>query len=228
MTRILTAVTALLAGLAAPAAAEMELSLYLGVQELSESNGSGTLPGGAPISRNFGWEGNSLEAPIYYGARAIWWTPSDIGFGIEGTHTKAYASAADKAAIGVSRFELSDGHNILTANVMKRWPGAFASQRLTPYIGAGIGIAVPHVDAQIPGASNRTFDYELTGPAVRGIAGMKYDFNDQWAIFGEYQFTWSDNDITIDADPLVAGQLDGQLNTELLTHAINIGISYSF
>ena len=227
MHRILTAATALAIGFAAPAAAEMELSFYLGVQELSDSNGSGFLPGGAPISRNFNWEGNSLEAPIYYGARAIWWTPDDLGFGIEGTHTKAYASGADRAAIGVSRFELSDGHNIITANVMKRWPGAI-SDRLTPYVGAGIGVAIPHVDAQVLGASNRTFDYEYTGPALRGIAGMKYDFNEDWAIFGEYQFTWSDNDITLDADPTVAGQTNGKLSTELLTHALNIGISYSF
>jgi lipid A oxidase len=206
----------------------MEISAYLGLQSVQESNGSGFLPGGAPISRNFNWDGNSLDAPIYYGARAIWWMPSDIGFGIEGTHTKAYASAADKAATGLSRFELSDGHNIFTANVMKRWPGAFTNARLTPYVGAGVGVAIPHVDAQGLGASTRTYDYEYTGPAVRGIAGMKYDLNEKWAVFGEYQFTWSDNDITIDADALVPGQTAGKLNTEILTHAVNFGLSYSF
>lgn len=227
MNRIFSSATAVFMVFALPAAAEMEISGYLGLQGLSESTGSGFLPGGAPISRNFSWEGNSLDAPIYYGARVMWWTPSDIGFGIEGTHTKAYASTADKAATGLSRFELSDGHNIFTANVMKRWPGAFAD-KLTPYVGAGIGVAIPHVDAQVIGASNRTYDYETTGPAVRGIAGLKYDINEDWAVFGEYQFTWSDNDITIDADPLVPGQTAGKLNTELLTHAINIGVAYSF
>lgn len=214
--------------IASPAIAEMEISLYLGVQSVQGSTGSGTLPGGAPINRSFDWEGNPLDAPIYYGGRAIWWTPSNLGFGLEGTHTKAYASAGDLAAVGLSRFELSDGHNIITANVMKRWPGAFKNDRFTPYVGAGIGVAIPHVDAQVPGASNRTYDYETTGPAVRGIAGMKYDFNEKWALFGEYQFTWSDNDITIDPDPLVAGQTAGQLNTDILTHAVNVGISYSF
>lgn len=227
MNRNFIAATALASVCAFPAAAEFEISGYLGLQGLTESSGTGFLPGGAPISRTFDWEGNSLDAPIYYGARVMWWTPSDIGFGIEGTHTKAYASSADKAATGLSRFELSDGHNILTANVMKRWPGAFGD-RLTPYVGGGIGIAIPHVDAQVIGASNRTYDYETTGPAVRGIAGVKYEFNEDWAVFGEYQFTWSDNDITIDADPLVAGQTPGKLNTEILTHAINIGVAYSF
>lgn len=228
MNRIFTTASAMIFGLASPALAEIELSFYMGAQGVTESTGSGVLPGGAPVSRKFDWKGKSFDAPIYYGARAMWWMPSDIGFGIEGTHTKAYASGADKAAIGVSRFELSDGHNIFTANVMKRWPGAFASGRLTPYVGGGLGIAVPHVDAQVLGAANRTYDYEYTGPALRGIAGVKYSFNEDWAVFGEYQFTWSDNDITIDADPTVPGQLDGKISTELLTHALNVGISYSF
>lgn len=222
------ALTAAVSALAVPAAAEMELSLYLGAQSVQESTGSGSLPGGVPVSRKFDWEGNPFDAPIYYGGRAIWWTQSNLGFGLEGTHTKAYASTADKAAIGVDRLELSDGHNIVTANIMKRWPGAFGNGAVTPYLGAGIGVAIPHVDAQVTGASNRTFGYELTGPALRGIAGMKYELNDKWALFGEYQFTWSDNDITIDPDPLVAGQTPGKLNAEILTHAVNIGISYSF
>jgi len=227
MKRICTT-AALLVSLALPASAEFEISGYLGVQSVSESSGTGNLPDGTPINRTFDWEGNPLEMPIYYGGRVMWWTKNNVGFGIEGTHTKAYASDSDKAAIGVSRFELSDGHNIITANIMKRWPGAFTNARFTPYIGAGVGVAIPHVDAQVVGSNQRTHDFEYTGPAVRGIAGMKYDLNDRWAIFGEYQFTWSDNDITIDADPAVPGQGDGKLDTEILTHAVNIGLSYSF
>ena len=214
--------------MATPAAAEFELSFYMGLQGVQDSTGSGTLPGGAPFSRNIDWEGNSLDTPFYYGGRVTWWTQNNIGFGIEGTHAKAYASNADLAALGLSRFELSDGHNIITANIMKRFPDAFANSRFTPYVGAGLGIAIPHVDAQVIGATNRTFDYETTGLAARGIAGMKYALNDKWSLFGEYQATWSDNDITIDADPAVPGQTAGKLDTTLVTHAVNIGISYSF
>lgn len=213
---------------AAPASAETELSLYLGWQGVSDSTGSGTLPGGAPFSREFDWQGKPFDAPIYYGGRATWWMQNDIGVGIEGTHTKAYASAGDLAALGLSRLELSDGHNIITANVLKRWPGLLKGAPITPYAGAGVGVAIPHVDVQVPGAANRTYGYEYTGPAVRGIAGLKYALNDRWAVFGEYQVTWSDNDITIDPDPTVAGQTAGQLETEITTHALNVGVSYSF
>jgi len=228
MMKIAKSAIAALVLLAAPASAEMELSLYLGVQSVNKSTASGTMPGGAAFNRKIDWKGKPLDNPYYYGGRATWWTQNNIGFGIEGTHTKAYASAADMAALGVSKLELSDGHNIITANIMKRWPGAFEGSRFTPYAGAGIGVAIPHVDIQVIGSTGRTFGYEATGPAVRGIAGVKYDLNEKWALFGEYQAIWSENDITIDPDPAVVGQTAGKLNTTLVTHAVNFGISYSF
>jgi len=224
--QIAAAVMLTTSGLAAPALAEMELSFYLGVQSVAGSNASGFLPGGAAFNRSIDWEGKPLDSPLYYGGRAMWWLDNNIGFGVEGTHVKAYASTADRLALGVNRMELSDGHNIITANVMKRWPGAFKkTPNFTPYIGAGVGVAIPHVDIEVTGSPVRTHDFEVTGPALRGIAGLKYDFNEKWALFGEYQFTWSDNDITIDPAP---GQLAGKMNTEILSHAFNIGISYSF
>ncbi len=211
--------------LASPAAAEFELSLYMGVQSNNDSTASGNLPDGTAFSRKVKWEANPLENPFYYGGRAMWWTYSNYGFGIEGTHTKAYASAADRAALGVSRLEFSDGHNIVTANVMKRFPSAFEGTNFTPYAGAGIGVAIPHVDIEVLGSSTRTHGFETTGLALRGIAGMKYAINDKWSLFSEYQIIWSDNDATIEGNP---GQPDGKLRTELTTHAVNVGVSYNF
>lgn len=228
MFRYVKAAAIALVALASPAAAEFELSFYLGTQSVDDSRASGTLPGGVAFSRNMNWKAKSFDSPIYYGGRAIWWMDNNIGFGIDGTHTKAYASAGDLAALGLGRLELSDGHNIFTANVMKRWPDALPKLGITPYIGGGIGVAIPHVDAQVLGAPNRTFGYEYTGPAVRGIAGIKYNLNDRWALFSEYQITWSDNEVTLDPSILVPGQVPGQLNTEITTHALNFGISYSF
>lgn len=226
MFRTLKAAIAALFVTAAPAAAELELSFYLGWQGVNDSTVSGSLPGGVPVNRNIDWSGDSFDSPIYYGGRAIWWTQTDWGFGVEGTHTKAYASAGDIIALGLTRFELSDGHNIFTINAMKRWPGSLAGGRLTPYVGGGLGVAVPHVDIQLAGAPVRTFGFEQTGFAIRGLAGLKYNLTESWAIFGEYQFTWSDNDITV--DPVAIGQIPGSFNTEILTHAINVGVSYSF
>jgi|SRR6056297_2393262 len=228
MNRIVATTLAAFPLFASPAAsAELELSLYLGVQSVQDSSVSGTLPGVGLVNRSIDWKGKPFDAPIYYGARAMWWLDNDLGFGIEGTHTKAYMSDADLNALGLSRFELSDGHNIFTANVMKRWPGAFSGkENFTPYVGGGLGVAIPHVDAQEVGGSVRTYDYEYTGLALRGIAGMKYAINEDWAVFGEYQFTWSDNSITVDPSPGQAAA--GKLSTDLTTHAVNVGVSYSF
>ncbi|MCZ7675112.1 MAG: outer membrane beta-barrel protein [Roseovarius sp.] len=228
MIRYLKSAIAALVLTAAPATAEIELSLYLGWQGVSDSTGSGTLPGGAPFARKFNWDGKPFDAPIYYGGRATWWTAGDFGFGVEGTHAKVFASAADLAALGLSRLEFSNGHNIFTVNAMRRWPDAFEGIDLAPYLGGGIGLAVPHVDAQVIGAANRTYGFETTGLALRGIAGLKYAINERWALFGEYQITWSDNDATLDPDPTVPGQLPGKLRTEIVTHAVNFGVSYSF
>lgn len=210
---------------ATPAAAELELSFYLGAQGVNDSNASGYLPDSTPFNRKVDWKGKPFDSPLYYGGRATWWTNSDFGFGIEGTHTKAYASAADQKEIGTDRLEFTDGHNIFTANVMKRFPSAFEGSNFTPYVGAGVGIAVPHVDVQVSGSTHRTHGYETTGVALRGIAGMKYALTDNWALFGEYQIVWSDNDATIEGDP---GEADGKLRTKLTTHAVNVGVSYSF
>ena len=72
-----------LVALATPAAAEFELSLYLGAQGVTDSTASGTLPGGGgTFNSNIDWEGNPFDMPIYYGGRAMWWNDNGIGFGI--------------------------------------------------------------------------------------------------------------------------------------------------
>ncbi|MEP5152917.1 acyloxyacyl hydrolase [Planktotalea sp.] len=207
-----------IAGFAAPAAAEFEFSLYGGSQSSPHSRVSGTYPGtGATYNALIGWEGRSFEAPPYYGARATWWRRPDLGFGIELTHAKTYAPDAERTALGFTSLEFTDGHNILTFNVMKRWNDRFG--RFTPYVGAGVGLAIPHVDVTSANG-HRALGYQVTGPAARAIAGAKYDLTDKWAVFGEYQFTYSSNKATLPAG--------GSLNTDIITNAINIGVSFSF
>ena len=201
-----------------PAASEIELSLYGGSQSSPHSRVSGTYPGsGAAYNGLIGWEGRSFDPPPYYGARATWWARPDLGFGIELTHAKVYAPVAERAALGFTRMEMTDGHNILTLNVTKRWKDRFGP--VTPYVGAGIGVAIPHVDVTSANGF-RTYGYQFTGPAMRLTAGAKYDLTDRWALFGEYQFTYSSNS----AD-LVGG---GTFNTDIITNAVNFGVSFSF
>jgi lipid A oxidase len=153
--------------------------------------------------------------PPYYGVRGTWWTSDRLGFGAEFTHTKVYASDATKRDNGFSVLEMTDGLNVLVANVMYRWPNGSA---WTPYVGGGLGINVPHIE--VTTAGGRTFEYQFGGPSAALVAGVSYSFNDHWAAFGEYRGVYS----RVDTD-LESG---GNLKTNVITNAINIGVSYRF
>jgi len=219
MRRFIVMIWALAAAtLASPAAAEFELSFYSGWQTSPHSRVKGDYPGGGTYNALIGWEGRSFEMPPYYGVRGTWWVNDRFGWGLEFTHAKVYAPKAERAAIGFDRLELSDGHNIITANALYRWKDRW--QKMTPYVGAGLGIALPHVDAETTGGGSHTFGYQLTGPAMRLLAGVSYELNDRWALFGEYQFTWSENQADLDGG--------GSLDTRILTNALNVGLTWRF
>lgn len=210
---------ALACALAAPASAEMELSFYSGWQTSPHSRVEGDLPGGGgSYSALIGWEGRSFDMPPYYGIRGTWWHTDTLGFGLELTHAKVYAPDDERAALGFDSLEFTDGHNIVTANVMRRWPSQWGSA--TPYVGAGLGFAMPHVDVEVPAGNSETFGYQLTGPAARVTAGVTYPLSDRLDVFGEYQFTYSSNSATLDND--------GTLDTDIVTNALNIGLTLKF
>lgn len=197
--------------------AEVELSFYGGWQAAPHSDVS--ISGDSVISdRDFtaGWDGRSFEAPPYYGVRATWWRESDLGFGVELNHAKVYADDGTLAESGLDHFEFSDGLNIITVNVFRRWQEAFGS--FTPYVGGGVGISVPHVEVTVPGS--RTFEYQFTGPAVAWMAGASYPISDRWSVFGEYKGTYSMNSAELETG--------GTLETDIITNAVNFGVSFDF
>jgi lipid A oxidase len=200
--------------LATPAAAEMELSFYTGTQSSPHSVVSGALG-----SKTVKWEGKSFAPPPYYGLRGTFWRESGWGYGLEFTHAKAYASDADRTALGVDRLEFTDGHNIVTANIHRRWEDQWWNGRLTPFVTAGLGVAVPHVDIRPTGGAH-TFGYQFTGPAARLGAGVSIDLTERMSAYAEYQFTVSQNTVDLDSG--------GTFETRLITNALNFGVSYSF
>jgi len=200
---------------AGAAAAEFQLSFYSGFQNAPHSRVEGE-SGGTTFSFLSEWEGRPFEAPPYYGIRATWWRSATFGWGVDFNHTKVYASDDTLASSPFDDLELTDGLNIITVNAYRRWPSA--ERAWTPYIGGGLGIAVPHIDANI-GASD-TFEYQYTGPAATWIAGVSYPLNDTWTLFGEYKGTFSMNDAELDGG--------GSLETDIVTNALNLGISYDF
>ena len=199
------------------ARAEVELSFYGGVQSAPHSVVTVT---GDPLipDEEFtaGWDGLSFAAPPHYGIRATWWQDSNYGFGVELNHAKVYADAETRAANGYDVLEFTDGLNILTVNGFRRWQDGFAG--FTPYLGAGIGVSVPHVEVTKNGSE--TFGYQLTGPAVAWMAGATYPINDRWSVFGEYKGTYSINSADLDSG--------GTLESNIITNSINFGIGFNF
>lgn len=208
--------------LAAPAAADVELSFYMGAQTSPHSRLTGSYDAGGgttAVNRLITWEGKSFEAPPYYGVKAMYWRDGGWGYGVEMTHAKAYASDADLTALGFDRLEFTDGHNILTANISRRWDGRWWNGRLSPFVTGGLGLAIPHVDAQ-PTGEARTFGYQVTGPAARIGAGVAMEINTRWSAYAEYQMTYSDNSFDLDSG--------GTLEASIITNALNIGITFGF
>ena len=197
-------------GLATMAQAEVELSFYTGAQSAPHSIIDDSVLGEGRVK----WLGKSFEAPPYAGVRATWWTSDKWGFGVEVNHAKVYAE--NKAALGYDTLEFTDGLNLVTANVFRRFPNA---GRFTPYLGGGLGVAVPHVEIERVG-EDKTFEYQLTGPAVILVAGASFEINDRWSVFAEYKASYSRNKAKVDAG--------GTLTTNIVTNALNLGVSYRF
>lgn len=213
VTRAAAALAALLIGFSGStdvAQAEVQLSFYTGSQSAPHSIIDDSVLGEGRVK----WLGKSFEAPPYYGLRATWWKSDTWGFGVEVNHAKVYSE--NKAALGYDVLEFTDGINLITANVFRRFPNA---GRFTPYVGGGLGISVPHVEIQRVGES-KTFEYQLTGPAAILVFGTSYEINDKWSLFAEYKGSYSVNKAKVDAG--------GTLSTNIVTNALNLGISYSF
>ncbi|WP_147126413.1 outer membrane protein [Shimia ponticola] len=220
MSRFLIAVVAVI-GLTASAASanEFELSFYTGYQSAPHANVSGSDPGNSvdeDVDFTPAWEGRPFDAPPYYGIRGTWWRTETLGFGLELNHAKVYADEDDAADNGFSRLEFTDGLNIITVNAFRRWPNQFGDW--TPYVGGGVGVAFPHVDVESDGG--KTFEYQLTGPAVMWAAGASYPINDRWDGFVEYKGTYSQNTADLDNG--------GELDVDFVTNAINLGLTFNF
>lgn len=224
--RAIAAALALFA-LAAPqqAAAEIDIAVYSGWQTAPHSNVSGNDPAGTGTGAfdfTAGWTGDSLSMPPYYGIRAVWWQNDRWGYDIDFNHTKVYADSETLGAGGKSGgfqvLEFTDGLNALTVGAVRRWEDAFG--QITPYAGAGIGVAIPHVEVQTAAGAPKTFGYQIGGPAVSWRVGGTMDINDRWGVFAEYKGTYSMLDVDLDGG--------GNLKTDIITNALNFGVQYTF
>jgi lipid A oxidase len=201
-----------------PAAADPVLSVYGGFQTAPHSTVS--VSDGTEFVA--GWQGKSFALPPYWGVRGTWWL-TDLGYdnwgvSLDYSHAKVYADreTLNKKTPGWTHFEFTDGLNLATANVLYRFKSP--ERAWTPYLGAGLGANIPHVEVIRP--SGKTWNYQVGGVTGQFMAGLDYKFTDHISGFGEYKLNYSHVDVEIDSGD--------RLKTNILTHAINIGLSYHF
>lgn len=209
MTRIITLCIALLA-MPTFAPAQVELSFYGGGQTAPASEVLIRDPFTGAEDLNVEW-----DTPPYYGLRATQWRSPTFGFGIDFARNKVGASE-DSLPDDYTELQFTDGLNTLTLNAYRRWSNVVGD--LTPYIGGGLGVALPRVE--VAAAGSETDAYQLTGPAATLIAGASMPINDQWSLFGEYKGTISANTADLESG--------GTLETDVITNALNVGVSFNF
>ncbi|SMD16721.1 outer membrane beta-barrel protein [Rhizobium sp. RU36D] len=200
-------------------AEDFNISVYGGYQTAPHSTVDVTGPT-APTSFTAGWDGKSFSAPPYYGVRGVWWLENfgkpNLGVSIDFSHAKVYADTDTLRKTGWSHFEFSDGLNLLTLNGLYRFP--IENTRFTPYVGAGVGLNIPHVE--VTRGAFKTFEYQVGGATLQAQAGVDVKITDRWSMFAEYKGNYSWVDVDIDRGD--------KLKTNVLTNAINVGVTLKF
>ena len=117
----------------------------------------------------------------------------------------------------LKRLEFTHGYNLLTLNALRR--ASLRGPNLIPYAGVGLGVAIPHVEVQRAGKpqSTRTYEYQITGPALQLLGGIEWRVGRRLSLFVEYKLTCA----------MIRGDLGGggKVTTNLCTHQVPVGIA---
>lgn len=195
----------------APRARETALAFYGGIPN--------TLPSDVIVQkgdvhdftiRDVQWEGKPFVNPIYYGVRTTRWQTPRSGAMLDFTHSKAISlrdirhtitgtmggkpAPADGTVDEMfGKLEASHGHNMLTLNGLLRLPSITA--RLSPYVGVGAGISLPHMEVDLKGEA-RTYEYQYAGPVGQALAGIEVRLP-RVSLFLEYKFSLAPYDVPL-------------------------------
>jgi lipid A oxidase len=173
---------------------------------------------GKQDERSVDWDGAAFDMPPYWGVRGTYWLGRSWGLAVEYSHSKALADIDFTADGTYDRLEFTDGNNLVLFEVLYRFSPAL-NGRLVPYVGAGAGVTIPHVEVTLD-AGTKTYEYQLAGPAAQIMAGLEYKLSPTWSLFSELKLSYSH----ISAD-LKGG---GELETDLWSPQLAIGLTYRF
>jgi lipid A oxidase len=188
---------------------------------------------------------HDFNSPLYYGGRLTYFLSreSHWGFGLEFFHSKVYLDEASSYHVTGTRdgapvndtepaantfydFNCSHGLNYLTADTFYRFflgqPENFV-HRFEPYLGAGVGITIPHVELELTNEP-RFEQYEFGGLGVLAIAGVSFDITKHIQLFTEYKFSYAH----LDKLDFNNGMTSGTISLDSMANHLVFGASYRF
>jgi lipid A oxidase len=202
------------------------------------------------------WAGKPFHNPVYYGVRVQRWVGAGTtGAMLDFTHSKTiskpeqdvkFSGTLDGKPITpeakikdvFKRLEASHGHNMLTLNGLLRLPSL--TSRLSPYVGLGAGISLPHSEVQLNGDAARTYEYQNAGAVTQALIGIEFRLP-RSSYFLEYKFSLAPYTmpLTYQDGTFLFGDLwrqfsrwlkgeqppGGYLNTRLTSHQVIGGIA---
>lgn len=246
---ITTLITAfVLSGAIETSRAELVLSGFSGISDafdsdlhLHENNGTDlTFHNASYQTKDFG------ENAPYYGGRLTYFLSreSHWGFGLEFLHSKIFLDSGqsvhvtgtrdgspvnDTEPVGdtIADFHCAHGLNYLTADTFYRFfladPDEHFIGRFQPYLGAGLGITIPHVVMQLPNQPGYE-DYEFGGFGAQAIAGLSFGITKHIQLFTEYKFTYAH----LDHLNFNNGVTSGTVTFDSMANHLVFGVSYRF
>ena len=202
--------------------AEVQVSVYGGMNTNFDSKGT-LNKGGYHEERTFEWDGLSFQMPPYWGVQATYWLNRGASWGlaVDYTHAKAYANLNFATDPTYSHLEFTDGNNLVIANLMYRFSGLMDG-KLVPFVGAGGGVAIPHVEVIITRApiASHTWEYQWAGGAAQVLGGLEYNLNKSWSLFAEGKLSYSHLRTELEGG--------GSFKTYLWTPQLAVSLSYRF
>jgi opacity protein-like surface antigen len=186
----------------------------------------------------------------YYGYRFIHFFKSNprLGIGIEFTHHKIFLNQPEQivnisgtyngeplagtAAVGeyVDYLSVSHGVNHLSLLFTYRWllnpTPSIPEGRLQPYVAAGLGPSIPHLELKLRETAPAWNDYSYQSGLNNfnfGVGmGMRYKFSPHFGCYLEYKIAYSHlHDLTFNDGA-------GTLKMSFTTHHLMWGLSYIF
>lgn len=197
------------------APAQTEVSVYSGTELWVSGRISGhSSGGGEDFGYSTGWQDPFSPARRNFGLRLTLWQDNNFGWGVEYNERNFRADAPVSAEMTGATY--SENLQLLTLNAFYRWKKP--SGNLVPYVGAGLGLAMP--DAEFSTTGQAGSDSATTGPAAQWVVGASYPIARRVSVFGEYQGSYSMSGAGFSNE--------GAVNTRVITGAVNIGLTLGF